>query len=194
MFAIQRHKIVCLAVWSCAFVASCQAQPTQPLRPTVSIPPKVEKVVAPEPALASNPLIGVWKSNSELTLASLSTTDGISDDSREYLKQNVFGLLTREFTATEVRTYFGRIKEGEPGSSYQPYRILESNDNKIVIEHTDPLTGKRTVSTLYPENNCYYELVSKWQYKEYFCREQAGRKKIFIAVPKNNQKLLQNTQ
>ncbi len=187
-------KKACVGFFTVIAVANSYAQPTQPLEPTVRIPPKVEKSVRTEPEQPSNPLIGIWKSNSERTLASLNTVEGISDDARKYLKQNVFGLLTREFTATELRTYFGQVKAGEQSSKFQPYRIVETNDNKIVIEHTDPLTNKKTVSTLYPEGECYYELVSKWQYKEYFCREDENSKKKFIAVPKANQDQLKNNK
>jgi hypothetical protein len=176
-------------------VSACQLQSNAPLAPTVTIPPKIEQVAAPEPSKPVNPLAGIWKSNTELTLASLNQIDGISEDSREYLKQNVFGLLTREFTDSQTRAYFGRNKDGEEATAFGPYRILELTDAKIKVEHTDPLTGKIISSVFYLDNryldnDCYYELVSKWQYKEYFCREE-GEKKKFIAIPKSNQNQLQ---
>ena len=131
----------------------------------------ISAFVSSQPATEApgNPLIGIWKSNSELTLASLNAIDGISENSREYLKQNVFGRLTREFTESHLRTYFGRVKEDETESAFQPYQILNRDAEKITIEHTEPLSGKSITSIFYLEGDCYYEVVSKWQYQEYFC-------------------------
>jgi len=185
---LTRDKALLLCVLVlCLNLSACQLQQNQTLEPTVRIPPKVEPVAKPEPVKPANPLVGIWKSNTEMTLASLNATEGISEDSQEYLKQNVFGLLTREFTDSEIRTYFGNVKEGAPESTFQPYRILQESDNAIAIEHTDPLTNKVMQSTFYLAGDCYYELVSKWQYQEYFCRTDVEDKKKFIAVPKANQ-------
>ena len=183
---------ICPLISTFVVLQSCQLQPMQSLEPTVRIPAKVENtapVAAPEKP--ANPLIGIWKSNSEMTLASLNAVESISEESREYLKQNVFGLLTREFTPTALRTYFGHVKENESANQFQPYRILASTDTRVQLEHTDPLTGNVVESVFYFEGNCYYELVSKWQYREYFCRDDNTEKKKFIAVPKSNQQKLQ---
>ena len=138
-----------------------------------------------------NKLIGRWKSNRELTWASAKSTAGISPSALEYLNQNVFGLARREFTDDKMRTFFGRIKPGDKTIAFQPYRVVEQNQNSIQIESVDPLSDKNQVFTLYwdlseTSTGCYYELVSEWQYREYFCPEEESKTK-FIAVPKSYQ-------
>ncbi len=103
-------------------------------------------------------LVGEWRSNTELTLKSLDEIENISEDSRSYLKKNIFGRLTVEFTETETRSYFG--KDGKKSSRFVAYKILEQNENHIKIENYDPLTEKQLVSTLFWEQDCYYELAS----------------------------------
>ncbi len=127
-------------------------------------------------------LIGKWKSNAELTVQSLNQIEGISEQSLKYLKQNVLGRLTVEFTNTTTRSYFGQAKSDD---KFSPYKVLQQTDGFSKIEHTDPLTGKIIISPLYWQNDCYYELVSKWQYKEFFC--PATEKKKFIAIPASRQ-------
>ena len=55
----------------------------------------------------------------------------------------------------------------------------------MTIEYKDLLTDKLVTASLHFEDDCYYEVVSKYQYREYFCRDQGEKK--FIAVPKSYQ-------
>lgn len=163
-------------------VLGCQTQQAKNSQPTVRIPPKVEKKAEPEKP--KNLLVGTWKSNRELTWASVNSIEGISKESVEYLQKNVFGILTREFTETHMRTFFGQVALKDEKDSFNPYSILDQNENHYKVRYVDEASGKPVNATFYWENDCYYELVSEWQYKEYYCRVESSKKK-FIAVPKS---------
>lgn len=53
---------------------------------------------------------------------------------------------------------------------FYPYQVLEENDEIFVIRAHDELeSGEREV-TLHRDGDCYYLPVSKWNFREYFCR------------------------
>lgn len=137
----------------------------------------------PGATTSDNKLLGLWRSNRELSWASAKEVEGISATALDYLNQNVFGQSRKEFTGDKMRTFFGRIKPGDKTIEFQPYRIVAQDETMVKIETIDPLNDKPLISTFYWDLGCFYELVSEQQYREYFCPEEEAPRTRFRAVP-----------
>lgn len=127
-------------------------------------------------------LLGVWKSNEELTLKSMNSIDGVTQKAKDIFEDNFFGHLIAEYKESGARAYFDNCeaecdKTNDCGSvcddfkKFSPYKLLEETDSFFVIRNYDELQSKEVEKTLYREGHCYYVLFSKWNIREYFCRE-----------------------
>lgn len=116
-------------------------------------------------------LVGIWKSNSEKTLASMREVEGISCKAKRLFEGDFFGHLIAEYTDVQGRFYFDREEDNTEGmKEFSRYRLLEETPEKFVIEYYDGLTESEVTKELWREGGCYWVLVSKWEFREYFCR------------------------
>ena len=114
----------------------------------------------------ANSLIGKWKSDADKTLASMRSMKDIPDEAKAYFEDHFFGRLT---IAYKPKTY-SAILEGEEGIKPDefPYRIVEETDDYYIVE--SELLGAKFNKKLFKDHDCYYELTSEWNFREYFCR------------------------
>ena len=118
-----------------------------------------------------NELIGTWKSNAEKTLLSMRSASGISDKAKKIFKDDFFGHLIVEYRKADVRVYFDRVEDNvEEMLEFYPYKLLEADDSKFVIESFDLLEKRDKVVTFNREGDCYYIEVSGMGFYEYFCK------------------------
>ena len=111
-------------------------------------------------------LFGVWKSNEEMTLDSMNQVDGVTEKARELLEDDFFGNLVVEYREKETRA----INEKDDfDTGFLPYEVLEVSEDRIRIKESSEILGE-TETTIYPEGDCYYVIVSKFEFREYFCR------------------------
>jgi hypothetical protein len=139
---------------------------------------KLATVLLLAPALMSSSdiphqeLLGFWKSNEEKTLASMHATPGVTKKAKEMFENNVFGKRVVEY---KIDTYRARYENEEDNSEalnrYYTYRVLEKGENYLILEYRIPLVKNNLRrKTIFMDGNCYYELVSRWNFKEFFCR------------------------
>jgi len=116
-------------------------------------------------------LVGVWKSNAEKTLASMRSTDGITKKAKNLFENDFFGHLVAEYRKNDGRVYFDKDEENTVDmKEFSPYELLEENKDKFVFKYYDQLEQTEKVVTLLREGDCYYMLVSKWNFREYMCK------------------------
>ncbi|WP_155238687.1 hypothetical protein [Teredinibacter turnerae] len=116
-------------------------------------------------------LVGIWKSDAVRTLASMRQVEGISCKAKELFKNDFFGHLIAEYTSNQGRSYFDRDEDNAEGmKDFSPYLMLEETPEKFVIQYHDDLTDSEVTKELRREGNCYWLPVSKWEFREYFCR------------------------
>lgn len=116
-------------------------------------------------------LIGVWKSDAKKTLASMESASGINDKAKKIFVDDFFGHLIVEYRKHDVRAYFDNIDDTiEEMLEFYPYKLLEADDSKFVVERYDLLEQKNKVITLYRDGDCYFIEVSGMGFYEYFCK------------------------
>ena len=118
----------------------------------------------------SNELLGFWKSDEQKTLASMNQVEGITDKARELFEEDFFGHLVTEYRESDTRSFFDNGDNVEELLDYHSYKVLEVNPSRFRVLVYDPLEKKELEKTLWREGDCYYIHVSKWQFKEYFCK------------------------
>ncbi len=112
-------------------------------------------------------LIGKWKSNEQKTLASVEATKGVSEKAKLLFNKDFFGKLIVEYKKDTYRAWYEN-KEATEGP--EPYKLLEATDKYYIVEAIDLLSGKKVPKQMFWDNECYYLLVSKWKFREYFCK------------------------
>ena len=118
-----------------------------------------------------NTLVGIWKSNEEMTLKSMRETPGISEKARALFQHEFFGKLINEYGTKTAKTYFENPSDNYEGiDKPSPYKIIEETNEYYIISSYNNFLKKHESITLYKAENCYYVLVSKWKFREYFCR------------------------
>lgn len=118
-----------------------------------------------------HPLNGKWKSNEDKTLVSMNNTSDIPEDIRNKFSNDFFGKLTIEIDFPNSRAIFDNPQPSESHLlEWSTFKVLKHKDNYWLIEYSDPVSKEEVTSEIYLEDNCYYTLVSKWQFKEYFCQ------------------------
>jgi hypothetical protein len=111
-------------------------------------------------------LLGTWKSNEQKTLKSMNSIAEVSEESRKLFENGFFGQLVVEYKENESRSL---IEEDGFDTGFQSYHVVEVNDSYIkIIESNDILGDIET--TMYPDGDCFYVIVSKYEFREYFCR------------------------
>ena len=118
-----------------------------------------------------NLLVGFWKSNEVKTLESMNQTKGVTEQAKNIFEKGFFGQLVIEYREKDYRSRFIKEEDNvEEFDEYIKYKILEETEKFILIESIDLLSNELETKKLFKENNCYYVLVSKWEFKEYFCK------------------------
>ena len=120
---------------------------------------------------APSDLIGFWQSNKELTLNSMRETDGVTPEAKVIFDGDFFGQLVVEFQNDSYRAKFIKAEDNvEALEKYYDYGVIEETDEFFLIENYERLFEKKEIRKLYKAGNCYYQFVSSWQFKEYFCK------------------------
>jgi hypothetical protein len=116
-------------------------------------------------------LLGYWKSNELKTLTSMRSTPGVPEKSKEVWGNNIFGKLVVEYKENTYRSKFELEEDNiEEFYQYYPYKVLEKGTNYYLLESQHQLFDETETKTIYMDGNCYYVLVSKWKFREYFCK------------------------
>jgi hypothetical protein len=116
-------------------------------------------------------LIGVWKSDEQKTLASMNQTTGVTKRAKEVFENDFFGRLNIEYRKDEWRSYFDGEEDGIDGNEiFLPYTLVEETDKEFIIEYYDEINEEKVTQILRREGDCYWLPVSRWQFREYFCK------------------------
>jgi len=116
-------------------------------------------------------LLGYWKSNESRTLESMRKTPGIPMETREFFENNFFGKLVVEYKVDTVRSKYELDKDNiEEFYKYYPYKVLEKGKNYYLLESHSYISDENDINKIHMEGNCYYALVTKYDFREYFCR------------------------
>lgn len=112
-------------------------------------------------------ILGKWKSNVQLTLKSISSTKGLTSQSRSFLQDDFFGYLETEFKESESRTTNQRDNYD---SGFEPYEVLEVSDKHVRIRAWSNFFQNYDERVLYLEGDCYYEIFRQFGFRQYFCK------------------------
>lgn len=126
-------------------------------------------VVCDASADSHRALLGHWKSNAEKTLASMRATKGLPAKARALFENGFFGNLKVQWRERETRAVDER--DGFD-SGFQPYQVVEVASGSVKVQiNSDDLLIQQEI-TLYFDGDCYYTLISKFAFREYFCRDK----------------------
>ena len=115
-------------------------------------------------------LVGIWKSNEEKTIASMLSLEGVTDNAKELFTNNFFGKLEVTFKRSKMKSFLSG-EDFEGNDEYIDYQVMEIRPESITIRYFNKLLEDFESQKLTFEGNCYYVLVSKWKFKEYFCKQ-----------------------
>ncbi len=116
-------------------------------------------------------LIGTWKSDEKKTLNSMNAIAGVTPKARALLEDQFFGKFLVNYSQGEYRYYIpGETDDLEAFNKYYPYKVIGKYSEYIEIESFNSLFDEYEIVRLHLENDCYYIYVTKWNFKEYFCR------------------------
>ena len=113
--------------------------------------------------------VGTWQSDEDKTLASMDEIHDIPEKTKRFLSDDFFGKLVNVVREDSLATYF--IDEKPDKLVFQPYEVEMLNSNTIRATYYDEFTNSTVSKILTFEGNCYSLPVSKWNFREYFCRE-----------------------
>ena len=119
-------------------------------------------------AVPHSAILGKWKSNEELTLKSMNAVVGMNEEVREYFENNLFGHLQVEWLKEKSRAV-NEIDDFDIG--YVPYEVLEVDSKFIRVREWSSFLNDYDESTLYLDGDCYYVITTKYEFREYFCRQ-----------------------
>jgi hypothetical protein len=111
-------------------------------------------------------LLGVWQSDETMTLTSMRQAEGVPSEARALFENDFFGNLVVEYRENEARMVSD--KDGLD-SGFQPYEVLGVASDRIRIRELGNAMGD-SEKTLYFEGDCFYIVVSRFEFREYFCR------------------------
>ena len=111
-------------------------------------------------------LIGTWQSNEKLTLADMNRHPEVSQKARKFFENKFFGRDVQIFRKNDSTSYF--VDDKPAHLKYEAYEKISVNGDTIKIVDFNNILGKME-HTIYREGQCFYVLVSKWEFKEYFC-------------------------
>ncbi|WP_444916576.1 hypothetical protein [Microbulbifer sp. JMSA003] len=112
--------------------------------------------------------VGTWQSNEKKTLASMNNVEDIPEKTQMLFRSNFFGRLVNVVRADSFATYI--IGEKPEALTFSPHTIEVLSADTIRITYYDELSTSDETRILKYENNCYSLPVTKWEFREYFCR------------------------
>lgn len=109
---------------------------------------------------------GKWKSNEEKTLDSMNSSVTITDEQREFLRNDFFGKLEFDLDCEKFTMY----SDGEVTTTY--YKSFDINKNTITAHYFDELleTDVESILRLDENGQCYSTPSGNSDFSEYFCR------------------------
>lgn len=113
-------------------------------------------------------LIGTWKSEKEKTIEDMQKHPEIPEKSRQFLEGDFFGRLINIIKSDKSAAYF--IDDSEKKLIYYPYKIIRTGSDFIVIRQFNPLLMRTEEQKWFFEGDCIYTYITKWNFREYFCR------------------------
>jgi len=111
-------------------------------------------------------LLGTWKSNEKMTLESMNGNEGVTEKARTFLENDFFGQLVAEYKENEYRAV---NEKDDYDTGYQPYEVVAVEKGFIRIKGAPDILGD-TETTIYPAGECFYMIVTKFEFREYFCK------------------------
>lgn len=116
-------------------------------------------------------LIGFWRSNEAKTLESMHATPSVTKEAKQFLEDGFFGHYVVEFRKDTYRALSEIEEENiEEFYKYYPYKIVEKGEDYYLIESYSLLLEENEIRKIYMEGDCYYSLISKWDFRDYYCR------------------------
>ena len=112
-------------------------------------------------------LVGKWKSNEKLTLESMNRVEGVTLEARELFENDFFGNAVVEYKEDVFRI---TDKKLDYVSDFEPYEILEATSTKIRLKSWNSVFEEYQEWDLFLNGDCYYIIVSKFEFREYYCR------------------------
>ncbi|TVZ38072.1 hypothetical protein P886_2424 [Alteromonadaceae bacterium 2753L.S.0a.02] len=112
--------------------------------------------------------VGTWKSNAELTLASMNAVKDIPEKDRKNYENDFYGHLVNVIRKDSFTTYFDNQKPEKLNFINADIKIIDKNTIRMVYYHER--FKQNIVKEISFENGCYYVVGTVWQFKEYFCR------------------------
>lgn len=112
--------------------------------------------------------VGVWQSDKAKTLESMREVEGIPQQAVELFEGDFFGRLVNVVKKDSFATYFVDDKPKE--IVFIPAEIEILGPNKVRTRYFDQNSGLYSEAIITYEGDCYSLTVSKWGFKEYFCK------------------------
>lgn len=109
-------------------------------------------------------LEGRWKSNKEMTLASMRKSNIVTEKYKELLNGDFFGKMTIDKTCDTLTTYWEDVID------VRPYETLNQAGNTITIRYAIPEQDTSFTATLTIVDGCYSIPLKDFDFSEYFCQ------------------------
>lgn len=118
-------------------------------------------------------LLGYWKSDEKKTLESMNSKPEITEKAKEVFKNDFFGKFIVEYKIDTYRARFEKKEENiEEFDQFYPYKVIDITDEYYFLESYDLLQDTIEKKKIYKDGDCHFVLISKWEFREYFCRIQ----------------------
>jgi hypothetical protein len=112
-------------------------------------------------------ILGTWKSDEAMTLASMHQIGGLSPEAVELFENDFFGKLVVEYRRDTARSTF-------PGEDYEtgfePYEVLEVAPDHIKIREWSETLGQWSELIVHLEGDLIYVETGRTNFREYFRR------------------------
>ena len=111
--------------------------------------------------------VGTWRSDKELTMASVRDSPHLSADRRaEYEEADIFGKLTVVFRETEMAAYF----DDDSTHEFTHIDIVEFDENYVTFRFPTTVASVQLEQTWFFDGDVAYSFVSNHRFKEFFRR------------------------
>lgn len=119
------------------------------------------------PPRVPDAFVGTWRSDEQLTLASMQQSDKVSAEMRAVFEDHFFGRLVVEFRETERASYF----QGDSESPlFEPYDIIDSGPDFVTFRETGNAPGLGNPRTWYVDGDLMAVEIQEWGFVEFFRR------------------------
>ena len=115
---------------------------------------------------AHHAIIGTWQSDTEQTLQSMHQVADLPAETRSHFENDYYGHLIVEYRADTLRA---RFDNSNYDTGYQPYKVIEVSEDKIVTSEWNEILQIFETSTTYIDGVCIYGISAQYAYREYFC-------------------------